>query len=264
MPTAGPPAYFSRRIARPHPFNPDGRQVLAPSLDHLTAAERKRIPRLLARLASTSAAVIGAAPAPFEWLREALSGRRAIIESAKLDDREHWHLRWTAPVGDLLADACFGVDADPRGPTPAAVPRPLAWLRETFGTIGLIAEQSGTAPFGRTFGEIATLEREAQTAIQASLAHYPGFDASTSGPWHDRFGGFPPEAVDWVSLYECDGDWIFADITRGETVWVGGEWTGAPESRFGVPWTRAAPFVLRRLVEGGYVRPADLQTLAAG
>jgi hypothetical protein len=259
MAIAGQPAYFRRRISRPHPFDEDGRQVLAPSLDGLTATERKRVPRSLARLAQTFREVIAAAPAPFEWLREAMSDHGPIVECSTFDDREYWHLRWSAPFRDSLAVPCFGVDANPRGPAPAAVPQPLAWLRETFGTIGLIAEQSGTAPFGRTFAEIVTEEREAQATIRASLAQHPGFE--TAEPWHDRFAGFPPEATDWVSLYERDGDWVFADVARGATVWVGAEWTGSPESRFAVPWTRAASFILWRMLDGGYVRPIDLRML---
>ena len=135
-------------------------------------------------------------------------------------------------------------------------------MRETFGTINLVAEQSGTAPMGWTLAEIEARDRVGTASLAAEFPEHTFEDA-----WTHRRTVLPPDASEWVSLYETDGDWLFADITRNETVWLGPEWTGEMATRFAVPWERAAAFVLwrmARLTDPGPLRPVDLRMLAAG
>jgi hypothetical protein len=148
------------------------------------------------------------------------------------------------PFYDRLAQGCFGFDAEPGGPIPKEVPRRLAWLRETFGTIDLVAEQSGTAPFGRTFAEVIESELGAHlSSLRSEL---------------------PADADRWVSLFEINGDWVFADVECNDTVWIGSESTGEAYRRFPVPYSRAASLVLWRLLDGGAVRPVDFEMLVSG
>jgi hypothetical protein len=160
-------------------------------------------------------------------------------------------------------------------------------MRRTFGTWSLGPIQSGTAPFGRTLAEIVAHERASRDASEpyrrvvaheleqvmsrvlqrlapppAALAAHAAQARSAQDDVDERFTRMPRGSADWVSLYEVDGDWILADIERNETVWLGGEWTGDRITRFDLPWTRAAAFVLWRVLDGGYVRPTDLQMLA--
>jgi len=243
------PAYLRRRVSRPHPANADGVQILAPSIDELTAAERKRLPARVAKLFESLPKALAKAPAPFDWLPEALAGRYPVLERSTFDEREYWHVRWTGLFDDRLASWCIGCDAEPSGRCPKAVPEPLAWLRKTFGTFGLNAESaSGTAPFGRTLAEITARERAAFAEMEVSLASEP-------------FAGLPRGAERWISLYELDGDWVFADLEKNDTVWTGLEWTGEQVVRFSVPWKRAASFILWRMLEGGIVTPLDLRML---
>lgn len=244
---------------RTHPFNAEGRQIIAPSVFALKTAEQRRVPSRVAQLLESLPATLASAPPPFEWFSEALSERVPVLELSQFDTRAYWHVRWSRPFEDSLAQPCAGCDADPAGPCPSVVPQPLAWMRSTFGTFGLIAEQSGTAPFGRTLAEVAARERTAAAEIRAALAAYP--ELVSGEPWHDRFAELPAGADDWISLYEADGDWVFADVVNNATVWVGGEWTGEAALRVPVPWARAASFLLARILAGASVRPDDLHAL---
>jgi hypothetical protein len=262
----GQPSYLARRVSRPHPYNEDGIQIVVPSVDMLTAAEKKCLPPRLAKLFESLPQALAEAPAPVAWMAEALRERPAVLECSRFENpeaahlREYWHVRWSHPFEDSLATACVGCDADPAGRCPPDVPPALAWLRNTFGTFGLVAEQSGTAPFGRTLGEVAARERASSAAIQAQ-ASLSGFPGLSTEPFDDRFANLPRGAERWISLYEADGDWVFADIEKNETRWVGSEWTGEPVTRFAVPWESAASFILSRMLDGRDVRPENLRVL---
>lgn len=203
--------------------------------------------------------VVKQAPRPFTWLADAVSDRVPVLECAQFDDREYWSIRLAHRYIDRLVNPCFGFSGRNDVETSKVeLAPPLAWAASTFGTINLVAEQSGSACFGRTLGEVA--ETDDHFAAEAVV---DGDAVAAPHDFADIRRDLPRGADEWISLYEADGDWVFADVRLNQTVWVAAEWTGRPYQRIAVPWARAASFILWRLVDGGHVQPIELQMLAA-
>lgn len=219
----------------------EGDQLLVSSLTHLTPRERAEVPDGAAALLEGWPARLAAIPPELAWARDGLRARTPLLERVSIPPsppRLYWTVR-LAGWGDAspLAHPCLGATGVPRGRTD--LPEPLGWLASTFGTANIVAEQSGTAPFGRPLADfLANQELLVDTA--------------------------PAGSEGWVALYECDGDAIFADLDTGAAWWLGHEWTGNEATRVPVSWKAVAAFVLWRMLDGGWVRPKDLDMLASG
>lgn len=205
---------------------------------HLTPRERAEVPEGLVRLTAGWRDLLEAIPPAFAWAWGALQARKPILERAELvGDRVAWSVRLPL-YGDLerLEGPCFGCRA--LEGTPAGLPEDLGWLASTLGDCFVETDCSGTAPWGIPLGSVA--DRMFDGMLEA----------------------LPQEAVDWVVLYEADGDWLCADLVSGRAHWAGTEWTGEPD--VGYPsWRPVMHFVLWRLLDGGFVRPSDLGMLFA-
>lgn len=177
-------------------------------------------------------------PPAFGWARGTLQGRRPLIERAELaGNRVAWSLR--LPLrGDpkRLAEPCFSCrEGDV---VSESLPEDLAWLASTFGDCFVETDCSGTAPWGVPLG--SQQHRMFEGALEA----------------------LPASAANWVVLYEADGDWLCADLESGKAHWSGHEWTGRPD--VGYPtWRSVMHFVFWRILDGGFVRPTDLEMLFA-
>lgn len=213
-----------------------GELLTVRALDALTKAERRAVPEGAARLLAEWPDRLAALPPDLAWAQDVLRSRTAVLERARFDDREYWTVRLTG-WGDAssLAGPCLGGTGEAFG---AGFPEPLGWLGSTFGTATLVAEQSGTAPFGRP---LASFLANGELLVEQA----------------------PPGSDGWVALYECDGDAVFADLASGAAYWVGHEWTGEEVTELPIPWPAVAHFVLWRMLDGGWVRPSDLAMLAA-
>jgi hypothetical protein len=215
-----------------------GRLVLVSAAKHLTSKERSEVPERLVQLTATWRQVWETIPPAFAWARGLLQGCQPLLERAELvGDRVAWSVR--LPLhGDVerLAKPCFSCREGDA--VSESLPDEIAWLASTFGDCFVETDCSGTAPWGVPLGSVR--HRMFEGALEA----------------------LPPQAVDWVVLYEADGDWLCADLESGKAHWTGMEWTGQPD--VGYPsWRPVMHFVLWRMLDGGFVRPSDLDMLFA-
>ena len=170
--------------------------------------------------------------------QRATTGRGCGRQRAELaGNRVAWSLR--LPLrGDpkRLAEPCFSCrEGDV---VSESLPEDLAWLASTFGDCFVETDCSGTAPWGVPLG--SQQHRMFEGALEA----------------------LPASAANWVVLYEADGDWLCADLESGKAHWSGHEWTGRPD--VGYPtWRSVMHFVFWRILDGGFVRPTDLEMLFA-
>jgi hypothetical protein len=234
---------------------------LAPTVRGLTRAERSRVPAPLGRLLIDWKSRLAKAPPSLGWMSHALSGREPVLELSRFEDRHHCRLRFTEHDRDSLSEACFGcVGGVPRNRS--RLPLELRWLRSTFGACDLIAERSGSAQW-RTLADIARSERDALRACGKQLRAHGMVDVlGVEDRWATIRADLPRGADAWVSIYETDGDWLFVDVERDKTIWVGSEWTGQNALTFDIPWRRAVSFVLWRMIDGRSLRPSDFEMLA--
>ena len=215
-----------------------GQQRLIWDLADLTPAERAELPAALVQTLQAWSGARSSLPPALSWAHDSLRVRRPVLERSQHDDRVYWSLRY-APHGDpqWLKGACLGTATG--GRAGCIAPEPLGWLARTFGTADLCSEWSGTAPWGLRLRDIDPRRF---------------FD--------DMLPSLPPAALDWWVVYEVDGDWVALDPEAGQLHWLGGEWTGEAAVGLPVPWVRAVGFILWRLLDGGALRPTDLQMLA--
>ncbi len=214
-----------------------GRLLTVSSVEYLTPREFSELPDDAAELLEGWRARLDALPERLSFTRELLQSRTPLLERAQFDDRVYWTVRLAGwGVASPLEHPCLGGTGERLARSD--LPEPLGWLARTFGHATLVAEQSGTAPFGRPLRDFL--------ANGELLVESP-----------------PDGSDDWVALYECDGDAIFADLATGAAWWLGHEWTGDEATALRVPWPTVAVFILWRMLDGGYVRPWDLEMLAA-
>lgn len=221
-----------QRLVRTHWAG--GEQLLISAPEHLTPDDVKDAPPQLVELLKRWPAPLDTLPGGLRFVEGELRARRPLLERSRFDDRVYWSLRLPRH-GDAagVAAACFG-STHPR--PDVALPQELGWLAQTFGRSDLCSEWSGSAPWGARLADVR------ERLFDDVVAHLP-----------ERAGR-------WAALYEVDGDWIFADLEDGTAHWVGAEWTGVPDVRF-ASWRRVLRFVLWRLLDGGFVRPMDLEML---
>ncbi|MEM6790079.1 MAG: hypothetical protein AAF715_21345 [Myxococcota bacterium] len=215
-----------------------GQLIHASQSKYLTPKERSEAPERLLRLAATWREVWETMPGAFTWAKGTLQGLEPLIERAELvGDRVAWSVRFPL-YGDpeRLAQPCFSCREG--GAVSEALPDDLAWLASVFGDCFIETDCSGSAPWGVLLGSVKNRM----------------FD----GVLDD----LPPQAADWVVLYELDGDWLCADLESGRAHWTGREWTGEPDLAY-PSWRPVMHFILWRLLDGGHVVPPDLDMLFA-
>ena len=219
-----------------------GRQLLAGDVAALKPGERAELP------AETRALFEGwralDVPDELAWARGPVRELTPVLERASFDDRVYWSVR-LLPFADvkLAREPRFGADGVALGDP--SLPAPLGWLARTFGTVNVVAEQSGSAPFG---------EPLSRWIAEGRVIGYSEDDDGAT---------LPPDAADWVLLYEADGDVLCADPATDAAYWLGGEWTGEGLAPLDAGWRAITHFVLWRLLDGGWLRPSDLAMLAA-
>ncbi|MBX3271000.1 MAG: hypothetical protein KF729_12115 [Sandaracinaceae bacterium] len=220
-----------------------GKQLVADSLAALRPRDLADLPDATRALFEGWRAL--SVPDELAWARRPLRELQPVLERASFDDRVYWSVR-LLPFADakLARQPRFG--ADGVALCAATLPPPLDWLARTFGTVNVVAEQSGSAPFG------APLSR---WLVRGRVLGFAGDE--------EDGGALPPEAAGWVLLYEADGDVLCADPASDAAYWLGGEWTGEPIVPLDAGWRAITHFVLWRLLDGGAVRPSDLAMLAA-
>lgn len=211
--------------------------------DELSPEDRAEVPEPTLLLFEEWSARLEHLPESLEWARDSLRAREPILERACMDeDRVYWSVRFPL-FGEIAPDQVPPMGATGLSLASSTLPEPLQWLAETFGTLSIEVETSGTAPLGWS---VAAMRRTGNFF----------FSQEYSQP-------LPPEADEWVALYEADGDVLVADLVRGNAIWLGHEWTGETQSDMGIGWEAALHFILWRMLDGGYVRPGDLEMLAA-
>ena len=183
-------------------------------------------------------------PNELSWSRE-LWPPRAILERCDFAGRVYWNVLLDS-FNDVSHRALAGpkLRADGIARNAKALPTPLDWLARTFGSLSLVPETSGTAPFGWRV--------DAMRASGGFLFSDPDYDARLS-----------PGSESWVALYELDGDAIAANLEDGTASWLGAEWTGDGVTGLRLPWESVLHVVLWRMLDGSFVRPSDLAMLAA-
>lgn len=234
--------FASMARTRDRERGPSG-QLFVMDADALTSAERGELPEATLALFLSWEARLGELPASLAWARDELRARKAVLERACFDEeRVHWCVRFPLFGNlELLERPAFGADGLSRTQSP--LPQPLGWLTQTFGTVSLAPEESGTAPFG--------------WSVDAMRRNGGFFFAQPDSPPP------PPESDAWVALYEADGDVLVADLEDGGAFWLGHEWTGDALTDMQLRWDAAAEFIFWRLLDGGHVRPSDLSMLSS-
>lgn len=234
------------RVEREH-FVGHGTQLLIADPSRIEASELDELPARTLALFEQWAELRGTVPSSLAWSSELLATREAVLERAAFDDRVYWSVR-LARAGTLgeLSRPCIGADGIARGTTD--LPAPWSWLA-ALGRLDLVAEQSGSSSWGATLSD-----RRRQ-----------GMLPWTVSALDDGEDGFelPDGSDDWLELYEVDGDVVYADPEGGRVHWVGGEWSGDPITSFDLDWHATAHFILWRMLDGGFVRPTDLEMLVA-
>lgn len=226
-----------KRIERDH-WMGAGVQVLASHPDHLNPRERRSCPEGLVAAFHAWPTVWRSTPPALSWAQSSLQARTPVLEHSRFDYRDHWALRFPLHgrpehlEGPCIGSSVGGLECD--------APGTLGWLARSLGPVNLCSEWSGTSPWGRRLRDISP------------GSFLPEF-----------FEPLPAAAPDWWVLYEADGDWLALDADQQCLHWVGlGEWTGEPDRGFQVPPERVLRFVVWRLLDGGFVRPSDLEMLA--
>lgn len=221
----------------------EGTQLLVDRLEDLTDAERLELPKATVELFINWPELVRQIPEELSWAKEEFHARRRpVLERSEFTDRIYWSVRFPRRLDQSsLQQACLGATGIILHNNDIKI-KSIRWLMD-MGTMNLVSEQSGSAPWGHPFSTF-------------SKVHW-----WFSPDGQSKNAIFPPESKNWFALYEIDGDAIFADPTSGKAFWVGSEWTGRPLTQISDDWRSVAIFVLWSLIKNVPVRPSDLEML---